>query len=64
MQARTSFINFHKCTSNEKTLLDRYRSTFDKGTRSIKVMLPIKVNPFHSTCGMYSAVSGANFLIL
>ena len=47
MQAQTSVANFHKRTSNEKTLLDRYRSSFDKGTQSIKVTLPIKVTPFH-----------------
>ena len=48
MQAQTSVVNFHKRTSNEKTLLDRYHSNFDKGTRSIKVTPPIKVTPFHS----------------
>ena len=49
MEARTSVISFHKCTSNKKALLDRYCSTFDKGTWSIKVTLPIKVTPFHSS---------------
>ena len=49
MQARTSVINFHKCTSNKKALLDRYCSTFDKGTWSIKVTPPIKVTLFHSS---------------
>ena len=34
MQVRTSVVNFHKHTSNEKTLLDWYHSTFDKGIRS------------------------------
>ena len=47
MQVRTSVINFHKHTSNVKTLLDQYHSTFGKGTRSIKVTPPIKVTPFH-----------------
>ena len=42
-------INFSKRASNEKALLDRYRSTFDKETRSIKVTPPIKVTPFHGT---------------
>ena len=46
MQARTSVVNSHKCTSNEKMFLDWYRSNFDKGTRSIKVTLLIKVTPF------------------
>ena len=49
MQAQTLVVNFHKCTSNEKTLLDRYRSKFDKGTRSIKVTPPITVAPLHGT---------------
>ena len=47
----TSVINFHKCTSNEKTLLDLSHSTFDKGTQSIKVTPPIKVTLFHVTRG-------------
>ena len=47
MQAQTSVVNFHKRTSNEKTLLDRYRSNFGKGTQSIKVTPPIKVTLFH-----------------
>ena len=37
MQVRKSVVNFHKHTSNEKTLMDWYHSTFDKGIRSIKV---------------------------
>ena len=47
MQAQTFVVNFHKYAANEKTLLDRYCSTFDKGTQSIKVTLPIKITPFH-----------------
>ena len=47
MQARTSVVNFHKYTANEKTLLDWYCSTFDKGIRSIKLTPPIKVTSFH-----------------
>ena len=46
MQAQT-FVHFHKRNSNEKKLLDQYRSKFDKGTRSIKVTPPIKVTPFN-----------------
>ena len=37
MQSRTSVVNFHKYTSDRKTLLDRDQSTFDKGTRLIKI---------------------------
>ena len=47
----TSVINFHKYTSNEKTLLDVSCSTFGKGTQSIKVTPPIKVTLFHVTRG-------------
>ena len=39
MQSRTSVVYFHKYTSDRKTLLDRDQSTFDKGTRLIKVTL-------------------------
>ena len=46
MQAQTSVVNFHKRTSNEKTLLDRYHSNFDKGTRSIKVTCQSKLPRF------------------
>ena len=47
----TSVINFHKYTSNEKTLLDVSCSTFGKGTQSIKVTPPSKVTLFHVTRG-------------
>ena len=49
MQAQISVINFHHYTANKKTLLDRYRSTFDKGTQSINVTPPIKFTPFFGT---------------
>ena len=49
MQARTLVIHFHKCRSHEKTLMARYCSIFDKGTRSIKVTPLIKATPFHGT---------------
>ena len=46
MQAQTSVVNFYKCTSNKKTLVDQYRRTFDKGTKSIKVTRRSKLTCF------------------
>ena len=52
MQAWTSVVNFHKCTGNEKRLLDGYCYTFGKGTWSIKVTPSIKVTLFHGKVGV------------